>query len=271
MGYSTKDFYYQLWKRKKPSKSYHRAYEAILTDGTKFELEYNFIKEIVKIEYFPSNEQKHYIILIQRGSILQERDFQTQRPVSLFSKITTYRNYFSYLYDEQVLKAIGGCYDIPTISLHPQASSDFKDLQFPKKKLFSKKKFIDFIKRYTAEKEEKQKNLKGLKKALYRMPGDLFDGFVIFVLFYFFLMGELTSFLFSFLSIFYSILSGFFDIYIRRRNPLLVKTLILLFPGILIFWFQYQLYEWGIQKPAYLYMDVLVLLFVQQTKFLFGG
>lgn len=252
---------YYLWKKVKPSPGYNRAYTAEFPDGTKFVIEYNFIREAVKIEYYPFDDYRYYYTIIQRGTILQEREFQSNRPISLFSKINKYKNYFAYLVDEQVLKTIGGCYNIPAKSKHPQSTSDFDVLQFRKRVLNLKpENFIKKIQEYLKQKEIKQKQLKGIEKLLYRLPGDFFDIIVQIILFYLFYIGKISSIAFSFYSIFYSIFCGILDIYWRRRNPLLIKTFLFIIPGLVIFWFYYQLKEWGIDEPAYQYLHLLVQL-----------
>lgn len=256
-----------LWKKTKPSPGYNRAYIAILADKSKFIIEYNFVREIVKIEYYPSNDYKYYYAIIQRGTILQEREFPSHRPISLFSKINNFRNFFSYLPDEQVLKTIGGCYNIPTKSLHPQSISEFDIVQLKKRIYnFKPKNFLKSIKRYLEQKEIKQSQLKGIYKILYRLPDDVFDILVQIVLFYQFYTGKLTSLAFSFYSIFYGIFSGVVDIYWRRRNPLIIKTLFSIIPGLIIFWFYYQLKEWGIEEPSNRYLYLLKNLFIDIIK-----
>ncbi len=252
---------YFLWKKTKPSLGYNRAYAAELPDGTKFIIEYNFIREAVKIEYYPFDDYKYYYTIIQRGTILQERESQSNRPISLYSKIQKYKNYFGYLIDEQVLKTIGGCYNIPTKSKHPQGTSDFDILQFKQRFLNLKpKNFIKRIQEYLKQKELKQSQLKGIDKIIYRLPGEFFDLSVQTLLFYMFYIGKISSIAFSFYSIFYSIFSGILDIYWRRRNPMLIKTFLFFLPGTIIFWFSYQLKEWGIDEPTNQYLYLLVQL-----------
>jgi len=256
-----KELFLYLWKRKKPSSGYNRAYSAEFPDGTKVNIEYNFLREIVKIEFFPADDHRHFYVMIQRGTILQEREFQSQRPVSLYSRLSKYKKFFAYLIDEQVLKTIGGCYDIPISSQHPYGTSDFNVLQFKQKILkFKPKKLIERIQQYLKQKEIKEKEIKGLKKILHRLPADLFDALVIMFLFHLFYLGKISAIIFSLYSIFYSIMSGFIDMYWRRRNPLFIKTILFSLPGLMIFWFHYQLKEWGIEEPAHLYLNVLYFL-----------
>ncbi|GIX40913.1 MAG: hypothetical protein KatS3mg129_0646 [Leptospiraceae bacterium] len=260
-----KEILLYLWKRRKPSPGYNRSYYAEFPDGTKVIIEYNFVREIIKIELFPVDEHRHYYVMIQRGTILQEREFQSNRPVSLYSRIGKYKKFFSYLFDEQVLKTIGGCYEIPLKSKHPYGTSDFNTLQFKQRfNKFKPKKFWIRLKEYLEQKEKKQKQYKGFKKLLYRLPADLFDTFIIIYLFRLFYTGEITAIAFSLYSIFYSLLAGFIDIYWRRRNPIVIKTLLLSLPGIIIFWFRYQLDLWGIQEPAHHYLHVLYYLLKQK-------
>ncbi len=246
----SKEFLFHLWKKKKPSENYHRSYYAKFPDGTDCTIEYNFLREVVKIELHFIEDSRDYCILIQRGSIVKEREIQSNRPVSLFKRMQKYKDYFSYLVDEQILKTIGGNYNISEKSNHPQATSDFSFLQLNKKIFIKPKRIFDQIKIYFYQKEKKQKQLKGLQKFYNRMLGDLFDLFVVILFFYFFWIGKLSSYALSFLCILYSIMSGFFDSFIRRRNPLLLKSLLFFFAGVLIIWFQYQLFEWGIYEPA---------------------
>ncbi len=252
-----REYLLNLWKRKKPATGYNRAYTAEFPDGTKVNIEYNFVREVVKIEFFPSDDTRHFYVMIQRGTILQEREFQSNRPVSLFSRLNKYKKYFSFIYDEQVLKTIGGCYDIPLESKHPYATRDFHLLQFKKIIQFKPKLFRERIAEYLKQKEQKQNQYKGIRKILYRLPSDVLDSLMVLFLFYLFYLGKLSSINFSLTTIFYSIFSGFLDIYWRRRNPLITKTILFSIPGLVIFWFHYQLLEWGIDEPAYKYLNVL--------------
>lgn len=257
-----------LWRRKKPSAGYHRAYSGIMPDGTRIELEYNFIREIVKIEFFPVNEENHYLLVIQRGHILQQTDSFHQKDYTLPRKIAKYKHYFSYLVDEQILKSISGCCQIPEKSQHPQATSDFRILQYVLTRKNEKfpQRFLSYIRSRIRKNEERQKQLKGIQKLLYRLPADFFDMFVVFLMLHYFMLGKLYSFYFSFLSIFYGIASGFLDIYWRRRNPYFPKTLLLIFPGILVFWFQYQLYTWHIYEPVHKYLDLFQYLLREKLR-----
>ncbi len=253
-----RDLLIHIWKRKKPQTGYNRAYSAEFPDGTKVNIEYNFLKEVVKIEFYPIGDNRSFYIVIQRGTILQERDFISNRPVPLYSRLSKYKKFFSYLYDEQVLKTIGGCYDIPLKSSHPYATSDFSTLQWKKviKKL-RPEKIIDKIKEYLKQKEIKQKNLKGIKKILYRIPGDFFDSIIFYIILYLFYIGKIPAIEFSFISVFYGILTGYVDMYWRRRKPLIIKSILFSVPGFIIFWFRYQLLEWNIEEPVYIYLNTL--------------
>ncbi len=200
--------YYGLWKRKKPSEHYNRAYSAEFPDGAKVIIEYNFLREIVKLEYFhdpQTQDFRTYYAIIQRGNILQERELNSQRPISLYSRIQKYRKYFSYLWDEQVLKTIGGVYDIPVKSEHPLATTDFQILQLKKKVNHIKiKNFLYYINRFLKKREEFYHSLSKTQRFFYRIIGDIFDILVILVFSYYFYAGKITSFMFSFFSIFYS-------------------------------------------------------------------
>lgn len=244
-----KEFLFQLWKRKKPSENYHRSYYATFPDGAICTIEYNFLREVVKIEFHFPEDSRDYSIMIQRGSILKEREIQSNRPVSLYNRIQKYKKFFSYLIDEQVLKTIGGSYGIPEKSLHPNATSNFSILQLRKKIFYKPKRFLNRIKEYLKHKEIYQQNLKGFDRFTNRILGDLFDIIIVLFFYYLFLIGKISSFGFSFFCFFFSIFTGFLDIIVRRRKPLLFKSFLFFWLGGFIFWFQYQLYEWNIYEP----------------------
>lgn len=240
---------FQLWKRRKPSENYHRSYYATLPDGTICTIDYNFLREVVKIELHIPEDSRDYSIMIQRGSILKEREIQSNRPVSMYSRIQKYKKFFSYLLDEQVLKTIGGCYGIPEKSLHPNATSSFSVLQLRKKFFYRPKRLLNRIQEYLKNKEIYQQNLKGVKRITNRILGDVFDIFVVLFFYYLFLKGKISLFGFSFFCFFFSIFTGFLDILLRRRKPLLIKSFMFFLLGSFVFWFQYQLYEWNIHEP----------------------
>ncbi|MFN3605294.1 MAG: hypothetical protein ACK4UJ_11355 [Leptonema sp. (in: bacteria)] len=245
-----KEAYLHLWKRKKSSEGYHRSYFARFSDGTDCTIEYNFLREVVKIEIHFFDDPRDFCVMIQRGSIIKEREVQSNRPVSLYNRMQKYKKFFNYLIDDQILKTIGGNYGISEKSLHPNATNDFNLLQLNKNVFIKPKKILERMKEYLHQKEIRQKGLKGIQKFYNRILGDIFDILVLILFFYYFVIGKFSSFGFVFLSFFYGLLSGFLDVFFRRRKPLMLKTSLFFLLGILIFWFQYQLYEWNIYEPA---------------------
>lgn len=234
-----------LWKVN-PSRleGYVRNYSTVTPEGDEMEIDFNYVRQMVKITIRPEREPgREFYAVIKSGTILQERELASRRPIDLTSRLVNMKGYFRFLNDENVLKAIGGNYDLPT---EPEWGSSrmrdsFKLVDTRPKNLYEK------IRRYLEEKHRRENdNSPFWKKFLRRVPAETMDmGLGVFLilayLFHWISLTELAGF-----SGAMGIFLGAIDWVWRRRSPFLPKVVLMLATSMMAVYIQIQYRVWGI-------------------------
>lgn len=243
----------RIW-RARPSRreGFNKTYAGLFPDGSTIELDYNFAREMVRIEYRPADEaERLYIAVVKHGVVLRERDFATNRVVDMQRRIRPLAPFFQYFPDNHVLRSLGGIYGLPRESRLPSATSTGelfrRSLRTDERRRLLRQQVHHLIRKRRAA-ERRQRPFFG--RILHRLPGDLFDlslaGIPLFLFFQKDVAPGGLALMLSALGFF----TGAVDLLWRQRNPLIVKTLAFLVPAGSVIWLKFQLEEWAIFEPV---------------------
>jgi hypothetical protein len=251
--------YRRVWRvRPCRREGYNKTYVGEFPDGSKIELDYNFARELVRIEYHPEGDSERiFIALIKKGVLLQERDFSTNRPCDLYRRIQPLAKYFQYFPDNHVLRSLDGIYGLPLQSILPEVTQ-VRD--FFRWKNIRHRSVRDVLRSYLkAKRIEERKARPFHRRLIRRLPADLFDlgmGMIPVSLFF---RRELSPETLAFILGTLGFVTGGLDAIWRQRNPLIIKVLFFLLPASAIMWLKVQLEEWAIFEP----MPDLILMYLK--------
>lgn len=242
----------RIW-RARPSRreGFNKTYSGQFPDGSAIEIDYNFAREMVRIEYSPIDEaERVYIAVIKHGVVLRERDFATNRSVDMQRRIRPLARYFQYFPDNHVLRSLGGVYGLPTQSLLPVASSARDLFRRPFRPGGEQQAFRTSVHGYFRRKRAaERKRRPWLKRLRRRLPADLFDVGLSAVPLWMFVERGTTPEGFALMLGTLGFATGAIDALWRQRNPLVSKLLFYLVPAVGTVWLKYQLEEWAIFEP----------------------
>lgn len=242
----------RIW-RARPSRreGFNKTYSGKFADGSAIEIDYNFAREMVRIEYSPADEaERIYIAVIKHGVVLRERDFATNRVVDMQRRIRPLARYFQYFPDNHVLRSLGGVYGLPTESLAPVASSTRELFRHPFRRNAEGQAFRSSVRGYFDRKRATERAKRSwLQRFRRRLPADLFDlGLSALPLWMFFQRGASPEG-FALMLGTLGFATGAVDMLWRQRNPLVSKLLFYLLPAAGTVWLKFQLEEWAIFEP----------------------
>ncbi|KAB2934189.1 MAG: hypothetical protein F9K24_03970 [Leptonema illini] len=241
--------YRRVWRvRPCRREGYNKTYVGEFPDGSSVELDYNFARELVRIEYHPSEDgERIYIAVVKKGVLLQERDFATNRVVDLHRRMRPLAKFFQYFPDNHVLRSLDGIYGLPTQSAIPE-STRTRDL-FTWQNI-RHKTVKDLLRDYLrAKRIDENKKRPYHRRLLRRLPADLFDLGMALIPVSLFFKRELSPEGLAFALGTLGFLTGGMDAIWRQRNPLVFKALFFLFPASAILWLKIQLEQWAIFDP----------------------
>ena len=234
-----------FWKiRPSQADGYIRNYHIEFSDGDKISIDYNYSRQMVRINLQLADENgREYLAIIKSGTILQEREIASKRPVNIHSRVAHFLPYFRALPDPGLLKAIGGNYDIPIEPITPQGfkSGRIDFHLFPRRAgLFTR------LRNYLEKKREIERKGSVFRRFFRRLPAELADislGMVLLIAYLHQMVniGELAAGL-GFLGVF----SGALDWVWRQRSPFVPKVALLLAMSGSAVFFQVQYRVWGI-------------------------
>ncbi len=238
--------YRRVWRvRPCRREGYNKTYIGEFPDGSRVELDYNFARELVRIEYH--EDERTYIAVIKKGVLLQERDFATNRVVDLHRRMRPLAKYFQYFPDNHVLRSLDGIYDLPAQSLIPEST---RTRDFLRWQNIRQKTFKDLLRDYLrAKRLDENKQRPWYRRFLRRLPADMFDLGMALIPISMFFKRELSPEALAFVLGMLGFATGGLDAFWRQRSPLILKGLLFLLPASAIFWLKLQLEQWAIFDP----------------------
>ncbi|MBW7857917.1 MAG: hypothetical protein H3C43_06445 [Leptonema sp. (in: Bacteria)] len=243
--------YHRIW-RVQPCKrdGYNKTYVGQFPDGSSVQIDYNFARELVHIDFRPEEDpERLYFSIIKRGVLLQEREFSSNRTVDLNRYLRPLNSYFQYFPDNHVLRSIGGIYNVPAESKVGQNQK--------RRDLFQWNKFRqrtiqdiwqDFIKSKRIE-ETKQSLKPWYKRFLHRLPADFIDVLLSVVPISLFFKNQMNPELLALTLASMAFVTGSIDMVFRQRRPLITKAVLFLLPAAALVWLKIQLEQWAIFDP----------------------
>ncbi len=187
-------------------------------------VEVNRKRGLVRLEV--ETPDKHIQSVISHGVILRERDLRLQRGRSLEKDFEEFARDISSLPDSSVLKLIGGNYGI---------LAEFTGKVIVYKPYEEKEPFLKRIKNQIKGFSQDIKSFFiSLPKALFTRPSwkDLVEIGAGIGTSYFIYQWNFNFLLTGVFLLFYSLLTGFFDILIRKKEPFLMKVFFLFAVGV---------------------------------------
>jgi len=220
----------RTWK-KRPSeiRGYNRAYYINTIDRDYIRVDYSLKDKKIRLYIELSSEGGNsYYSVIENGSITIERSISTGRSFGFEKKFRDKADIINSLPNEDVLKLFNSLYGISVKKAKQVEKTKKKNLDATKKKYFLQKtnpykkniveskvsssiSFIDFI--------------------------DLIIGGI--VLFLVFLYNDYSFVEPGVVAAFYGMIVGFFDMFVREREPIFSKILLFLFVGVSLYVYGY--------------------------------
>ena len=245
--------YHRIW-RVQPCKrdGYNKTYLGQFPDGSSVQIDYNFARELVHIDFRPGEDpERLYFSIVKRGVLLQEREFSSNRVVDLGRFLRPLNSYFQYFPDNHVLRSMGGIYNMPQESKVGQ-SQKRRDL-FPFQWQDFRQRTIkdiwqDFVKVKQIE-ERKQSQKPWYKRFLHRLPADFTDIAISLIPITLFFKNQMSSDSLAFTLASMAFITGGIDLILRQRSPLITKAVLFLLPATALLWLKIQLEQWAIFDP----------------------
>ena len=237
-----------MWKVK-PSEQegYYRTYYMDTPEGDHLEVDFNNVRNMVRISLKPEREAgREYVAIIKSGTIIRERDVTSARPMDLTSRILPLIEKFGFIREDQVLRAIGGNYGIPLSPTAINLPRIYRETSLDPRNL----RLLDKLRNYIDEKRKEEAKPRTLAQRFFRrLPAEFIDlslGFMLFGAYYwqYLNLTELAGFV-GFLGI----MSGAVDWIWRQRDPFLPKVLSLLALSFGAVCYQMQYRLWGLFLP----------------------
>ena len=214
--------------------------------GDQLGVDFNRLQKIVRISIKPAwQKQKEYISVIKAGRILQERENspeENKAPANLAAIIETFAPYFAKLEGTGLFKIIGGNYNFP------KQTGSVSDDGFPivRKFLFQQSP-LQRLQEYLLNKYSSENKIKSpFRRFIHRLPQECFDMALGSVLIFALATSYLDLAEIAFFSGSLGIISGFWDMFWRRRSPFLFKIVYFMGIGVAIVYLQVQYRMWGI-------------------------
>ena len=225
---------------------YIRNYFIESEEGDELELDFNFSRSLVRISYRPERERgREYIAVIKNGTILQERENISRRPVDLTFRISPHLPLFRMLQEPMVLRALGGVYGIPT---EPDRSARPAPFEYQVKlNLIKKFRPLERIRNHLEKKREIENRKMGwFGRFIHRLPAEAGDMTLGAILVLFYLGGYLDLTRFAGYAGALGIMMGAWDWVWRQRDPFLPKVFLMLATSGTAVYYQIQHRLWGI-------------------------
>lgn len=224
------------WRRARPStQGFRKCYQAKTPAGDLLQLEANLHEGLVKFQLEPVNEKGAcYTATVKKGMIIREREVNTGVSLPLKRKFEPFREIFSAIPDEEILKCVSGVYGIVWLPHNTRLLEEQPSLTLPQKetkKITLLKKFLKTV----LKKKEEFINWKDVKENIQDSALGLSLGSIMYYQFLdFVVVGWVLAF--------YGILSGGVDWILRKKRPRILKVLFFLGFGTYFFYTGYTLY-----------------------------
>lgn len=233
---------FRTWWKKSTFKSqgYQKTYTLKTPKGDVLQADFNFHENLVKLTLKIAAEKGNtYTAVVKKGNLIRERDASNKRSFPVKKKFLPFKDIFSTLPDEDLLVALGGTFQISTVSLgRKQTDETFdKSGDYSYKDILSDETFFSRLKRrFRSESVPKLPLWTRFKQ---RFWGDLHDSVlglsigsaVYFQFFDLTLLGLVLASL--------GVVSGGMDLQLRKRPPLFTKIFLFLAFGSYFFYTGY--------------------------------
>lgn len=235
---SNLELYRKWWKKKRSNLSgFQKCYIAETPNGEKLRADYNSKESLVKLSLELPKKRGSYSATIKKGVVIREKDDSGRTNVSVRQKFIPYKDIFSSLPNDDLLRTIGGVFDISTVSL---GKREVDKANAEEKESIQFESFLDRLLRKRQERIAKYGTVRQRIKR--RFWGDFHDavigtslGTCIYYHFFdYFILGL------SLISL--GVAFGGLDWFLRDRDPLITKTIIFLLIGSYFFYTGYTYY-----------------------------
>lgn len=227
------------WKSSKPiTHGYNKSYIAKTPGGDILRVEYNFKEGIVKLSIRNASEKgKEYIAIVKKGTSIREKDISTNSNIPFKKKLLPFRDIFSSIPDDEILKSLGGIYGISIISRGIDQEDKTPDLtgEFSVKPSIPGETFFQRLRR-VHPKQPKKPLWQRIKERFWGEVHDLAIGASLSIAIYFnyydyIVLGASIAAL--------GFVFGGLDWIVRNRAPLLSKVVLFLIIGSYFFYTGY--------------------------------
>lgn len=232
-----------LWKGR-PSRihGYTRCYESLTEEGDEIQVDFNFARQMVRIELTLAAEHgRKYAATVKSGTIIQERDLNTNQTLDLTSRFWPLRNQFRYLPDETLLRALGGAFGTPLAPELPRRRFERQTYVF--RKLNLRERLRNYLKR---RKEIEEEPAPFSRRLLRRLPAELRDLALIPVCLFLYAASVISLEELAFLAGFAGLMTGAVDWVLRQRSPFLPKVIFFLVTSGLAIFRLVEYRQWAI-------------------------
>ncbi|HOF13575.1 MAG TPA: hypothetical protein PLH80_03285 [Spirochaetota bacterium] len=220
------------WKRR-PSeiRGYQRVFYCNMENGDYIRVDYSFKDKRVRIYLEDSEEGGNpYYAVIDKGRITAERNATSGRPVPLQEKLEKRSEILSTLPNKEVLRLINKHYGIGETPEEVAARKKKRqeELARTKKRYFKPEEVPSFVKKETALPTKRYVRIRDIVDIA---VGGTIVGVVYYVSMDFVKMGIASAV--------FGIIMAFVDIFVRGKETLLLKTLLFLLTGIMLYIYGY--------------------------------
>ncbi|MBE7438272.1 MAG: hypothetical protein HS115_07415 [Spirochaetales bacterium] len=232
-----------LWKGR-PSRihGYTRSYFSQTEEGDEIQVDFNFARQMVRIELTLAAENgRKYAAIVKSGTIIQERDLNTNQTLDLTSRFWPIRNQFLYLPDETLLRALGGAFGTPLAPQLPRRSFERRPYVF--RKLNLRERLQNYLRK---RKEEEEAPAPFFQRLLRRLPAELRDLTLIPICLLLYAGSMISLEELAFFAGFAGLMTGAIDWVLRQRAPFLPKVGFFLATSVLAIFHLVEYRQWAI-------------------------
>ncbi len=234
------ELYRKWWKKKRSNLSgFQKCYIAEAPNGEKLRADYNFHDSLVILSLELPGKKGSYSATVKKGVVIREKDDSGRINVSVKNRFIPYKDVFSCLPNDDLLKAVDGVFGISAVSLGRKEI----DKTFDKTGEYSLKEsiqFESFFERLARKRQERIAKYGTIKQRVKkRFWGDFHDAVIgtslgSCIYFHFF-----DYYILGLTLIFLGVAFGGLDWLLRDRKPLITKILIFQIIGTYFFYTGY--------------------------------